>query len=166
MVDLRRLSSLCGSLALLFAPPASAAVAEEPVAGDEELSGPKELPTLAPGGAEPVRARRSLEPEPARGAGLAATGLVLTTLGALVISGGSIILVNARARASDGHSPGGGVVVGLGVVLAGVGIPLTVMGVRQSRRWRAWDAARTATLHPAMGRSSAGTWTYGAGLRF
>lgn len=157
-------ATICAALAvLLAAPPAFAAPPEREPTPDAPRPDPKEVVVELP--AKATRRPAPADPEPERGIGKLAAGIVLTSVGGLgTIAGG--MMAGVIQALSGGQARGTWALVLPGIAVLGAGVPLTVVGAIRHRRWKAWRARHPFALQPMIGRTARGTWSAGIELRF
>lgn len=119
----------------------------------------------APGPAEPMPS----EP-PRRGIGMMVPGGFFTVVGGAVVIGAGVAF--ARTDCSESSDSGdcwrglvGAIMMPIGVIGLGVGVPLLGVGAHRNRVWREWQREHGLALRPQFGRSR-GAWTMGLELRF
>jgi hypothetical protein len=161
-------SLTCCGLSVILAAPA-VATAPTPEVPSEASGVEPSVPSFDVGERadwrKPPVPLRQVEEEPERGTGRLVAGIVLTSLGALgTIAGG--IMAGVVQGLSDGRARGTGALVLPGLVVLGVGVPLTIGGAMRYRQWKAWRQRNPVEVAPVAGRSTHGSWMVGVSLRF
>jgi hypothetical protein len=155
--------------------PGPAAASPWAMRGSPAVATTEPLDTEQAPGARRSQVSLRLDPEPPRGTGLLAGGVVsLVAGGALIVGGISVLAANQPtghqdpdANLGDPSVLGGAVMIVLGVFPTVGGAVMTALGARHRRVWNRWQSRQaSSTLGPAVGRTGHGTWTAGLRLAF